>query len=346
MTPLDEKLKQVMELHFDPRWGSAFWLERARQLRFDPRREIDGIGDLRRLGPMPLEAFAQRPVEDFIPRKHHEQLSEFILSETGGTTGPPKRTAFLPGEFEEAFVTPFVRAAELTGFPRGAHWLYLGPTGPHLVGKAVRACARALGSLEPFAVDFDPRWVRKLPPESMGRRRYIEHILAQAESILQTQCIGVLFATPPLAAELARRLPEDVRGAIQGVHLGGMAATAGFWSSVGADWFPNAKVMSGYGNSLLGVCPQLYAPGNGPPAYFPHGVRSFVYVHRSNGSVRGQVRFHRLDESCFLPNVHERDEAETIEAEIAFKVRGFHRTGILDPRPPESSVEAKQGGLY
>lgn len=345
MSLVEERLERVLATHFDPRWGSPYWLERAAGLGFDPRREVRSVADLACLGPMPLAALATRPLEDFVPRRFHGSLHEFVTAETGGTTGPPRRTAFLREEFEAAFVTPFLRAAELVGFPRGVHWLFLGPSGPHPIGKAARACAVALGSVDPFSVDLDPRWARRLAADSLARRRYLEHVLAQAEAILASQRIGVLFGTPPVLAALGERLANERRASIAGIHLGGMAAGADFWKGL-VERFPNAAVLGGYGNSLAGMCPQLGFDPGAPPEYFPHGARLVLDVEAAEGSRRGRVRFHRLDESCFLPNVLERDEAEAVVAPAPARHAGFALPGLRDPRPPEASAEAKSPGLY
>lgn len=345
MNAVEERLARVLATHFDPRWGSPFWLERAAALGFDARREVRTLADLARLGPPPLDALATRPLEHFVPRRFHDSLHEMVTAETGGTTGPPRRTAFLRGEFAEAFVTPFLAAARLVGFPRRAHWLFVGPSGPHVIGKAARACAVAMDSIDPFSVDFDPRWARKLPPDSLARRRYLEHVLEQASAILASQRIGVVFAMPPVLTALAERLAPERRAEIVGIHLGGMAAAPGFWKEL-AERFPNAKVMGGYGNSLAGMCPQL-APGRSePPEYFPHGARLVLEVEPSEGSRRGRVRFHRLDESCFLPSMLERDEAELAAPPASAAAAGFTLPGLRDPRPPETAPEAKSPGLY
>ena len=342
LNALDNRVAEIVDLHFDPRWGAPYWLEWAAARGMDARREIRRVADLHRLGEMPVEELARRPVEDFLPRKHHRRLHECITSETGGTTGTPKRTVFLREEFERAFVTPFLRAAAHTGFPRNVHWLFIGPSGPHVIGKAARACAVAMGSVDPFSVDFDPRWVRRLAPESMARRRYVEHVLAQAEAILNSQHVGVLFATPPVLTALGQRLDAGIRERITGLHLGGMAADPEFWRRLTAEWFPNAVGLSGYGNSLAGMCPQLEWNPERPPEYYPYGVRLILDTDVEDG--RGRVVFHRLDESAFLPNVLERDVAERVRCEHA--PEGFQHHGLLDPRPPEAVKETLQQGLY
>jgi len=347
---LEARLARVLDEHFDPRWGSSWWLERAAELGFDPRREIRTVADLARLPSAPREALALLPVEHFVPRRHHERRSDWIVSETGGTTGAPARTVFLSDEFHDAFVAPFVAAAARMGFPRERSWLYLGPSGPHVIGKAARACARALGAMDPFAVDLDPRWVRRLPAGSLARRRYTAHVVEQAEAILASQDVGVLFATPPLVAALGERLPRALREAIAGLHLGGRAAEPGFWAQVRDAWFPGAVVLGGYGNSLAGVCPQIAPTGPDGPEYFPHGDRLVleVVVPGAGDTHSGHVRFHRLDPGALLPNMRERDVAERAVCPIA-GTDGFARDGVRDPRPAATSTDAptpETEGLY
>ncbi|MCC6145220.1 MAG: hypothetical protein IT368_15545 [Candidatus Hydrogenedentes bacterium] len=340
---IDKWLQHILALHFDSDQGTPFWLDQRAALGFDPLSDIRRIGDLVRFPPFPREALAGRPVEDFVPRRFHAQLAEFITSETGGTTGPPARTVFRKEEFHAAFVAPFVAAAKRTGFPRGENWLFIGPSGPHPIGKAARLCAEALGSMDPFMVDFDPRWARKLDPASLARKRYVDHVLAQAESVLMTQQMGVIFATPPVLAALGEHLPAPKREAVRGVHLGGMAADQDFWRRLTMEWFPNAVCLSGYGNSLCGMCPQIALNPEAPPEYFPHGNRLILETGEANASGRGEVRFHRLDESGFLPNVIERDEAEVVSPPADAAAEGFTLPGLRDPRPPDAQPGLGEG---
>lgn len=340
-------LQEIIDLHFDPKWGAPYWLALERDLPFNPRADIQTAADLLRFPPFPVDLLARCAVETLIPRRFHEDLSGFITAETGGATGAPKRTAYHPDDFTAAFVAPFVAAAGLMHFPRNRHWLFVGPTGPHIIGKAARECARALGAMDPFTVDFDPRWVRKLPAASLGRTRYLEHVLEQALGIVHTQDIGVLFSTPPVLEALGARLPAELRERVAGIHLGGMAASPDFWGRLSGEWFPKAVALSGYGNSLAGVCPEVIPCVDGAPVYVPFGGRLLLDVASPGEGGRGSVRFHRLDQSCFLPNVLEGDEAEPVddipEAAVA---AGFQARGIRDPRPAAQHTETRAGGLY
>ena len=346
MMIMDEHLREILDLHFDPAWGAPYWLHAARELGFDPRRDIETVDDLGRFPEFPLEELATRPVTDFIPRRYHDQLSGFVTAETGGATGAPKCTAYHPDDFYAAFVAPFIHAAELLHFPRDRHWLFVGPSGPHVIGKAARYCAAALGSIDPFSVDFDPRWVRKLPLGSLGRTRYLDHVLDQALRVVAVQEIGVIFSTPPVLEALGQRMPAEAREQITGIHLGGMAPEPGFWERLGAA-FPNAVTLSGYGNSLAGVCPEVSLRDGDLPVYVAHGSRLALGVKVGPGESRGPVCFHRLDRACFLPHVVEGDEAERCDVRAAEAVAlGFHTTGIRDPRPAARYQATRQEGLY
>lgn len=342
----NERLIHILETHFDPVWGTPYWLEQRGRLDFSPLSDIKSLDDLARFPGVPRTALASRPVTDFIPRRFHDRLAAFVTCETGGATGMPARTAFREDEFHAAFIEPFVQAVELVHFPKGRPWLFVGPSGPHPIGKAARSCARATGSMDPFMVDFDPRWFRKMPRESMFRERYFEHILEQAMAILRSQDIGVLFSTPPVIQALGERMEPSMRNAVEGLHLGGMPADATFWKLLTTEWFPRAVPLSGYGNSLAGMCPQLAVKTGDLPEYFPHGERLILRINAARQEDRGQVVFTRLDESCFLPNMAERDEAGVSAPPAHARAAGFSGMGISNPCPPPGTPAETQEGLY
>jgi hypothetical protein len=215
-----------------------------------------------------------------------------------------------------------------------------------VIGKAARYCAAALGSIDPFSVDFDPRWVRKLPQGSLGRTRYLDHVLEQALRVVTVQDIGVLFSTPPVLEALGQRMATEQRERIVGIHLGGMAPEPGFWERLSQS-FPNAMTLSGYGNSLAGVCPEVAPRVGEEPVYVAHGPRLLLDVKVRPDTSRGPVCFHRLDYACFLPHVVEGDEAERSgPVSTAAVSAGFHPRGIRDPRPAACHVETRREGLY
>jgi hypothetical protein len=355
---LEERLRRVVALHFDPRDGSAYWLQRAVELKLDAVGALRTIDDLARLGPMDKSALQQRPVEDFVPRKFHALKREWIVGETGGTLGRSSFAVHREDEFHAAFVVPFVSACRRVGFPCGLNWLFIGPSGPHVIGKAARACARALESMDPFSVDFDPRWARKLPPGSVARERYLAHIEAQALDVLRTQDVGVLFATPPVLESLAEKIEPARRAEIRGIHFGGMAVQTALREKL-RDLFPNAVQISGYGNTLFGVAPELNFSAATGIDYFAHGTRLVYRVvdtgikdecerisSRVDYDRRGQVLVHRLDETQFVPNMLERDSAVRVAPPPDAAADGFALDGLRDPQPIVDAGVKPALGLY
>lgn len=351
------RLERVIAIHFDADQGTPYWLERQSQLGIDATNGIRTIEDLAILGPMDEGALSQRPIEDFIPRRFRERR-DYLLAETAGTLGQSKFAVHRTDEFETAFVTPFVKAAERVSFPKDCHWLFVGPTGPHIIGRAARRCAEVFGGTDIFTVDFDPRWAKKLPAGSFAAQRYLQHIEAQALHVLEVQDVGVIFATPAVLTGLARQMGEAKREAMRGIHLGGMSASAEFMQEMDT-LFPRAVILSGYGNTLFGMMPQLhYAPKTGFD-YFACGSRLIVRLiacsdagetpdvtSRVDRGQRGQVMVHRLDEMQFLANVIERDTAVRIEPDVSAQVDGFLQDGLRDPQPIVNAMLKPAIGLY
>jgi len=356
--PATAQLQRVIAIHFDPEGGAPYWLAREAQLGIDARRSIRRIEDLAVFGPMDADALATRPVEDFLPRSRLARRPEFLLAETGGTLGRPKFAVHRADEFHAAFVEPFVIAAARAGFPREENWLFAGPTGPHIIGRAAGACARALGSPDPFRVDFDPRWAKALAEGSFARERYLRHIAAQALNVIETQRVGVIFSTPPVLRRLGEAMPALKRAAVKGIHLGGLSVAHDFRAWLAAT-FPAAVVLSGYGNTLFGMCPELAFDPQAGIDYYPWGVRSvFALVEPAAGGEavapdrvvpygeRGQVCVHRLDETQFIPNMIERDAAVRIPPRADAAASGFLQDGLRDPRPLVQETARPAIGLY
>jgi thienamycin biosynthesis protein ThnN len=357
----DDRLRELLALHFHPQHGSEYWLRRQERLGWDVRDRVRTLDDLWLLGPTPLTDLRRLPLRSLIPRAWHRQAPRFLVGETAGTSGAPLTTAYRDDEFQAAFIDPFLRVAEATGFPQGEPWLWVGPSGPHIIGKVVRELARQTGSMDPFSVDFDPRWAKKLADGSLGRRRYLDHVTSQALEVLRREEVGVLFITPPALAALTEHLTDRQREAIHGIHYGGMSLTEETVNGFRAT-YPHAVHLAGYGNTLFGVVMELADKPRKNIDYFPLGERlEFHIVEWPNeeeattavwpprclerGQV-GRVLFHRLDESCLLIGVVERDEAERIAPSVEARNLGGFADGLRNPRPPEPLAGRLQLGLY
>lgn len=347
---ISDRWMDVLDLHFHPRHGSTFWLERSAGLGINVPRDVRTVEDLSRLGTMTPSDLLNKPLRHFVPRALHDEWSDLVVGQTGGTTGPGAWSAYLESEFEEAFVTPFAVAAEHVGFPRSIDWLYIGPSGPHIIGKVVRSLASSLESSDPFSVDFDPRWAKKLPPDSLAFVRYLDHVVQQALDVISQQDIGVLFTTPAVLARLAKVLSPSQRESIQGVHYGGMALSPVELEHFQTVLFPNAVHLSGYGNTLFGCCLELQTTVGRPLDYFPYGDRLWFEVVDEHGAVKqvgetGQVCFTRMDRSMMIVRMLERDEATLISTPTKAPV-GFRLCGVRDPHSPRSLAPTQRPGLY
>jgi hypothetical protein len=354
----DARLRDLLALHFHPRHGSAYWLQRQERLGRDVRDRVRTEADLWRLGPTPLEHLRWFPVRAFIPRTFHGQMHRFINGETAGTACEPGATAYRDDEFEAAFVTPFLRVAEATGFPRGLPWLWVGPSGPHVIGKAVRELARRTGSMDPFSVDFDPRWAKRQQDGSFGRQRYVEHVTNQALDVLAREEVGVLFTTPPALQALLRQMSDRHREVVRGVHYGGLSISADTINRF-REAFPNAVHLAGYGNTLFGVVMEVADTQRLALDYYPLGDRVRFHVVDAAGLAcgawppvpagqcrRGRVAFDRLDEGCLLVGVQERDEVERVAPTAEALALGCVADGLRDPAPPAALAGGLRLGLY
>ncbi|PLX47978.1 MAG: hypothetical protein C0613_12560 [Desulfobulbaceae bacterium] len=316
-------IREILAIHFEPENGTPYWLERQESLGFDIVNEIDNCHDLYRLGPMDINALRTRPLVDFIPRRFQSMLPELLLSETGGTTGDPCRRVFSPQEFEHAFVRPWQAAVERFSFPCNGTWLFVGPGGPHIIDRSARAMARAVGSLEPFTVDCDVRWIKRQAPGSLGLNLYLDHVLGQAMNIINHQQIDSLFTTPPLLSALAERMSESQRRAIRGIHTGGLALTAEKRPALLA-FFPNAVILPGFGNSLFGVTFPAIPIASDEEDVFMVGDDSLWLQlaplpvtsedeqelgRQVEPGQRGRIIVHRFDSTFLIVNLPERDTA-------------------------------------
>ena len=192
-------------------------------------------------------------------------------------------------------------------------------------------------------------------PSSFAARRYLAHVIDQAVDILQRETPEVLFTTPPVLDALADRLDDAARSRFLGVHYGGMAITPEQINRF-RELYPNAVHLSGYGNSMCGVAMELHDEYRSSIDYFPRGERLIYDVVRLAADMtswtsvehgeRGRVMFHRLDDSAFLPNVIERDEAELVLPPAEDYRKGWTSPGLRDPAPPPEQTKMLKAGLY
>lgn len=318
----DELIRAAMAWHFGPETGSPFWLERAKSLPFDPLTDVRTHDDLTLFPNMAAELRDVR-AQDLVPRGYGRSPDVIGVFESGGTTGAPKRVVLLRDWLERMLHWSNLNL-DAHGFERGADWLGLVPSGPHIVGEYFRRSAATHGRYG-FTLDLDPRWVKKLI--ASGRRAdadaYAEHLVDQAAFVLRTQDIGVLTITPPLLERLARRddLTELVNEKVRAIRWGGTQLDPDSRHLYKTEIFPDVVLCGNYGSTMiLGFAGER--PGLPDDAgcvfdpYSPYVTFSVVdpetLLPVGYGD-RGRVLVHHVSKSFFLPNNLERDTATRIE---------------------------------
>jgi phenylacetate-coenzyme A ligase PaaK-like adenylate-forming protein len=318
---LDAHVRETIAWHFDPRTGCPFWLDAAKKLGWDPRKEVSSFDDLRRFPPFEDKWLRGGPPRRWLPRGFEGR--PVYVFETGGTTGIPKSRVAV-----EDFRLDYELFSETLPdkhFPRGANWLMLGPSGPRRLRLAVEHLAQHRGGIC-FCVDLDPRWVIKLI--KMGRMQVLEaykdHVIEQAITILGAgHDIRCMFTTPKLlealAAGLEKRGSSIRRAGITGIFSGGTEFTPQWTRYAMEELIEGVYMTPTYGNTLMGLAasrPVTKADGYKITYHAPEprAVIEVVDFKDSNRVVphgtTGRVRLTTLTREFFVPGFLERDEGE------------------------------------
>jgi phenylacetate-coenzyme A ligase PaaK-like adenylate-forming protein len=316
----DEFIQAAMEWHFSPETGSRFWLERAKSLNFDPRRDVKSFADLM-LFPNVTDELRNVRVEDLIPQGYGPQPDIVGIIESGGTTGDPKRLPLL-ADFAERMRDCAVATCERDGVPHDKHWLILTPSGPHGALAQAKRAARSYG-VAAFAVDMDPRWVKK--QISSGNRKeadaYAEHILDQAQAVLRAQNVGYLRITPPLLAMAVRRdaMVDLIREKITHISWGGASMDEDTRYQYRTEIFPGIALIGGYGTTMClgGGAHERAGLSVEDSCVFDPELSPYVTINVTDASTnapvpygeRGQLVVHHVSKSFLLPGNFERDTA-------------------------------------
>lgn len=324
---LDEHTVEIVRWHFNDSTGCPFWLEKKRELNFDPLREINGYDDLRKFPPFEDEWLRGGPVRRWVPQGYSER--PVYVFETGGTTGIPKSRVVID-DFRIDYEL-FSDTLPDKYFPRGANWLMLGPSGPRRLRLAVEHLAQYRGGIC-FCIDLDPRWVIKLIKKGWMEHleAYKQHCVDQAITILTAgHDIRCMFATPKLLEALALGLEDRGRSipevGITGIFSGGTEFTPQ-WTRYATEELLGGPPEEGgvymtptYGNTLMGLaCSKPVSAADGYKiSYFapqPRAVTEVVrfedYDQSVNYGETGRVKLTTLTKEFFVPGFLERDEGE------------------------------------
>jgi hypothetical protein len=344
---LDAHVREMVRWHFSPETGCPFWLERARALPFDPRDRIQGYGDLCLLGHFQDEWLRGGPVRRWLP-KGLEGRPMFAF-ETGGSTGLPK-TRLNIGDFQTDYEM-FSDNLPESGFPRGADWLMLGPTGPRRLRLSIEHLAQHRGGIA-FFVDLDPRWVNRLIKDGRPREleAYKEHVIDQGLKVLRGhENVRCLFTTPKLLEALAARISLPKAG-ITGIFCGGTEMNAQFHRFAREELAPGVEFVPTYGNTLMGLaCPKPFDPADDYAiTYYPPLPRAVFELVDPDAPERpvdygetGRVMLTTLTREFFMPRFLERDEGERAEP-----CERYPWDGVRDLRLLSSLAASVVVGVY
>jgi phenylacetate-coenzyme A ligase PaaK-like adenylate-forming protein len=331
---LDRHVREIVSWHFDPTTGCPFWLERAKTLGFDPRARIRGYDDLEQLPPFADEWLRGGPIRRWVPRGLAGR--PLYVFETGGSTGVPKSRVNV-----EDFQTDYELFSDQLsdeGFPRGADWLMLGPTGPRRLRLAIEHLAQHRGGAA-FFVDLDPRWVTKLVRERRFHdlEEYKSHVIDQALNVLRAHEIRCLFTTPKLLEALCQKVSLPKLG-IRGIFCGGTEMDAQFHRFAREELVPGIDFVPTYGNTLMGLAaPKPFDPADDWAViyYPPHPRAVFEIVDpedhgRTVGyGERGRVLLTTLTREFFMPRFPERDEGTREPPCERYPWDGVRELGLL-----------------
>jgi phenylacetate-coenzyme A ligase PaaK-like adenylate-forming protein len=344
---LDAHTYEIVQWHFHESTGCPFWLEKKRELKFDPLTQVKGFDDLRKFPLFEDDWLRGGPVRRWVPKAYQDR--PLYVFETGGTTGVPKSRVVVD-DFRIDYEL-FSETLPDQYFPKGANWLMLGPSGPRRLRLAVEHLCQYRGGIC-FCIDLDPRWVIKLIKKGWMEQleAYKQHCIDQALTILKAgHEIKCMFTTPKLLDALALAL--EAQGSsigqigITGIFSGGTEFTPQWTRYCVEELFGGPPEESGvymtptYGNTLMGLAaskPVTAADGYKISYYAPQPravteVVSFDDPHQTVGyGQTGRVKLTTLTKEFFVPGFLERDEGEREEPYSTYPwdgvsgVRPFH----------------------
>ena len=371
---LDKQVRETVQWHFSPDTGTPFWIEKAKSFKFNPSKDVQGFADLKLFDLFEdewLRASPKTNISQWVPRAYWGKKPVFVF-ETGGTTGVPKSRIVVEDHRIDYEMMSETLPDEF--FPKGSHWLMLGPSGPRRLRLAIEHLAQYRGGIC-FSVDLDPRWVVKLIKARKidEAERYKEHAIDQAITVLAAgHNIKCMFTTPKLLAALDQALRagklEDKRreigfpveegsmrsipdAGITGIFSGGTEFTPQFTREACEEMLEGRTYMTPtYGNTLMGLaCSKPVGPEDGYKiSYYAPQPRAAIQVvdfDDYNKPVEfgqtGRVLLTTLTKEFFMPRFPERDEGER---EPPFEK--FPWDGVSGVRPFHETAATTTVGVY
>src|SRR6476661_1688758 len=318
---LDKHAYEIIQHHFHDATGCPFWLNKKKELKFDPLKEVKCYADIQKFPLFEDEWLRGGPASRWVPKAYAGKPT--YIFETGGTTGIPKSRVVIEDHWTDYEI--FSGTLPDKYFPKGANWLMLGPSGPRRLRLAVEHLAQFRGGIC-FCIDLDPRWVIKLIKKGWTEhlQAYKDHVIDQAVTILQAgHDIRCMFTTPKLLESLALRLESmgtSIRQmGITGIFSGGTEFTPQWNRFAHEELLDGAYMTPTYGNTLMGLAASAPSgPENGYKITYyapqPRAVVEVVDFDDQNKIVgygeTGRVKLTTLTREFFMPGFLERDEGE------------------------------------
>jgi phenylacetate-coenzyme A ligase PaaK-like adenylate-forming protein len=324
---LDAHAYETIQFHFHESTGCPFWLEKKREFKFDPLKEVKNYADIQKFPLFEDEWLRGGPIRRWVP-KFYEKSPVYVF-ETGGTTGIPK-SRMVVDDFRIDYEN-FSHTLPDQYFPKGANWLMLGPSGPRRLRLAVEHLCQYRGGIC-FCIDLDPRWVVKLIKKGWMEHleAYKKHCIDQALTILSAgHDIKCMFGTPKLIESLCQALEEQGKSfkdtGITGIFSGGTEFTPQWTRFCIEEYFGGPPEESGiymtptYGNTLMGLaCSKPVTAAEGYKiSYYAPQPRAVAEVVDFDDPMKlvgygetGRVKLTTLTKEFFVPGFLERDEGE------------------------------------
>ncbi|MEX1040707.1 MAG: hypothetical protein WDZ51_08760 [Pirellulaceae bacterium] len=355
---LDQHTYETVQWHFHDSTGCPFWLEKKKELSFDPLTEVKTFADLQKFPLFEDEWLRGGPVRRWVPKGLADK--PVYVFETGGTTGIPKSRIAID-DFRTDY-SLFSATLPEKYFPPGSNWLMLGPSGPRRLRLAVEHLAQERGGIC-FCIDLDPRWVVKLIKKGWMEHleEYKKHCIDQAITVLTAgHDVKCMFSTPKLIEALCLGL-ED-RGTslaeigITGIFSGGTEFTPQWTRYCVEELFGGPPEESGiymtptYGNTLMGLaCSKpVTAADNYKISYYAPQPRAVTEVVSFDDPMElvpygetGRVKLTTLTKEFFVPGFLERDEGER---EMPFTK--YPWDGVSGVRPFHGTASSTTVGVY
>ena len=247
---LDAHVREIVEWHFNPATGCPFWLDKAKDWSFDPRKEVQKLRRSEKLPHFEDDWLRGGPVRRWLPRGLEGR--PMYVFETGGSTGVPK-SRLQVDDFRIDYEN-FSKTLSDKTFPEGQRLADARPQRP---------APAAPGDRAPRPAPRRDR-VQRRPRPALGHQvlkrgemqeanLYKQHAIDQALTILRANPnIKCMFTTPKLLEALAEKINLAHYG-ITGIFCGGTELTPQFHRFAREELAPGIDFVPTYGNTLMGL---------------------------------------------------------------------------------------------